>query len=103
MALKPLFYMLAKHGPWNHHVRVSSVSIMLDVENWLNSTGKVLNVDYESLIERIEHKTTKKTFVPNLSPSRYSPRAQVTQSVEPIIFFNDPNIATYVKLTWGGR
>lgn len=100
MALgKPLFYMLAQHGPWTHHVRVKGVETMLEVEKWLNSTGRKLNVDYESLVENIEHKNTKKTFV----PSRSGQATKTVTSVEPILFFNDPSIATYVKLTWGGR
>jgi hypothetical protein len=76
---------------------------MLEVENWLNSTGKVLNVDYECLIENIENKATKKTFVPNLHSNRNKTMGRAVQTVEPIIFFNDSTIATYVKLTWGGR
>ena len=107
MALgKPLFYMLAQHGPWAYHVRVKGVETMLEVEKWLNNTGRKLNVDYESLVENIEHKNTKKTFVPvtTVRPSgRTRTMPQAVQSVEPILFFNDPSIATYVKLTWGGR
>lgn len=104
--MKPLFYMLAKHGPWAHHVRVNGVETMLEVEKWLNESGKKLNVDYESLVEPIEHRGTKKYLIP-VTSTRPSGRTAVVQkaqqSVEPIIFFNDPSIATYIKLTWGGR
>lgn len=107
MALKPLFYMLAKHGPWSHHVRVQGVETMLEVEKWLYSTGKKLNVDWESLVENIEHRHTKKNMVwPAMGQTMGKTTAQMTkvvQTVEPIIFVNDVSIATYIKMKWGGR
>ena len=104
--MKPLFYFLAKHGPWSHHVRVASVSVSEEVEAWLVAQGKKHGVDYEVLIEGIEHKKTKTTQV---TKSRQIPHGGVhitveqVRSIEPIIFFKDAGTATYVKLTWGGR
>lgn len=108
MALKPLFYMLAQHGPWSHHVRVQGVETMLEVEKWLHETGKKLNVDWESLVENIEHKGTKKsmqwpTFGQTMGKTTASMIPRVVQTVEPIIFVNDLSIATYIKMKWGGR
>ena len=106
MALKPLFYMLAKHGPWSHHIRVKNTSVLEEVEAWLISSGKKENVDYEVLIQAIEHRHTKKTFVPftiTSSGGRTSTMPLPQQQVEPILFLNDLGAATYIKLTWGGR
>jgi hypothetical protein len=70
---------------------LTKLGTMLEVEKWLNNTGRKLNVDYESLVENIEHKNTKKTFVPvtTVRPSgRTRTMPQAVQSVEPILFFN---------------
>jgi hypothetical protein len=102
MALKPLFYMLAKHGPWFHHVRVPNILVSTQVEQWLIETGRVEFKDFEVLTERIETKNTKKASLPTPMAAAVRWRDHYA-SIEPIIFFNDPTIATYVKLTWGGR
>lgn len=71
---------------------------------WLARQGKAENIDFEVLIEKIEHKNTTKTVVP-ITMKRPSGRTatmnQAVQSVEPIMFFNDATLASYVKLTWG--
>ena len=102
--MKPGFYMLAKHGPWERHVRVKSTDAMNEAVMWLAGQGKAENIDFEILIEKIEHKNTKKTFVPvtRTRPSgRTTTMNQAVQSVEPIMFFNEASLASYVKLTWG--
>lgn len=90
--------MLAKHGPWSHHIRMKNTEVLEEVESWLISSGKKENVDYEVLIQAIDHRHTKKTFV--TMPS--GPQRRL-QSMEPILFLNDLGSATYIKLTWGGR
>ena len=104
VALKPLFYMLAKHGPWTRHVRVKGTDAMNEAVMWLAQQGKVENIDFEILIENIEHRNTKKVSV-SVTTTRPSGRkatiARAVQSVEPIMFFNEASLASYVKLTWG--
>lgn len=90
--------MLAKHGPWTHHVRVQGVETMLEVEKWLTATGKKLNVDWESLVEAIQHPNNKKIGSPSAIPGQ-----GLRVMIEPIIFVNDLSIATYIKMKWGGR
>ena len=86
--MKPGFYMLAKHGPWNHHVRVRNIQASNEADAWLVSQGKKYIEDFEVLLENIQHKTSK----------------QITGSwqlyPQPILFFNDASLASYVKLTW---
>lgn len=98
--------MLAKHGPWSHHVRVKDLAACEQAETWLRQSGKVENQDYEVLIESIEHRNTKKVLVsPSASMTRRSnpTRPRLVTSVEPILFLNDISLVTYIKLTWGGR
>ena len=78
---KPLFYLLAKHGPWKTHVRVSSMMDVTLVIDWLNDQYLVCDKDYELLLENIQH--------PRLSKQH------------PIIFLNDLTVAAYIKLSWG--
>ena len=104
--MKPGFYMLTQHGPWSHHVRLKGTDEMNEAVMWLARQGKAENIDYEILIERIEHKKTKRVITPGIPTTRPSGRSatlpQVTTSVEPIMFFNEVKLAAYVKLTWGG-
>lgn len=96
--MKPLFYMLAKHGPWAYHVRVKSTDVMNEIVMWMASNRKAEDIDYEILIEGIENKMTRRTVIQ--TPSGLN---KTMTSIEPIFFLNDASIATYIKLTWGGR
>jgi hypothetical protein len=94
--------MLAKHGPWLHHVRISKSVNFVSAVEWLTKQGKKQDIDYEILIEKIEHRNTQ-----IVQPGKTSGSKQFTnptvKAIEPILFFNDASLASYVKLTWGGR
>jgi hypothetical protein len=102
MALgKPGFYMLAKNGPWSHHVRVKDTTVMTEAVDWLENNGHRMSVDYEVLMVPIGNaKNSANNAV--FRPRRGTPWgvAQVG-NMEPIILFNDPSIFAYVKLRWG--
>lgn len=102
--MKPGFYMLAKHGPWEKHVRTKGMDAMQEAVMWLARQGKAENIDYEVLIEDIENKNSVKTFVParpGSSAARQGIAGSFVIKPEPIMFFNDTGLASYVKLTWG--
>lgn len=105
--MKPGFYMLAKHGPWSHHVRVKGTDEMNEAVMWLARQGKIEDRDFEILVEHIEHKNTKKVFaIPkgqSMGKTSASMIPRIVNSVEPIIFVNEVKLATYIKLTWGGQ
>lgn len=105
MALKPLFYLLAQHGPWSHHVRVKDTTTLGEALLWLDQQGKVQDKDYEVLVEHIEHRQTKTVMMPGQLSGKttMSLQPRVSKSVEPIIFINDSSLATYIKMTWGGQ
>lgn len=100
---KPLFHMLAKHGPWEFHVRVKSLDAMNDAVIWLVNQAKIENTDFEVLVEAIQVKSAKKVFSPSFSSTRKTtgPIRRYSAPIQPIMFFNDPKLASYVKLTWG--
>lgn len=90
--------MLAKHGPWSYHIRAKSIAVSEEIEKWLAEQGKKDTVDYEVLIQPIDHKHSR------VDGSYQSANGiSVRYAVQPIIFFNDLSTATYVKMTWGGR
>jgi hypothetical protein len=67
--------------------------VSMDVEAWLVKQGHQHERDYEILIEPLQTKNTQNV---GILPG------QVKFPLQPIFFFNDASIATYVKLTWGG-
>lgn len=81
--MKPLFYHLAKHGPWNHHVRIMGSEAYNELCSWLLNNGKHMLSDWESINYDIGAKNTGR------------------QAMQHIFFFNDARLASYVKLTWG--
>ena len=85
--------MLAKQGPWTKHTRVKSLDAMNEAVMWLARQGKAENIDYEILIQDIQHKNAKITVILGKGGIMISP--------QPIMFFNDAGLASYVKLTWG--
>jgi hypothetical protein len=88
--MKPLFYMLAQHGPWTCHVRFTSSEAFNKACEWLYEGGKVEAVDFETLVSGIQN------------GSRYAGDTSVN-TLDRLIFFKDTKLASYVKLTWGGR
>ena len=96
--------MLAKHGPWERHVRVRGTDAMNEAVMWLARQGKAENVDYEILIEQIQTKNTQKVFAPVKPGSSWAKKGITGHYVpvaQPIMFFNESSLASYVKLTWG--
>ena len=94
MALKPLFYMLAQHGPWEYHVRVKKPGSYLEAVDWLAQMGKTHTVDYETTNYDIDHKKKDVGFLPGSTSKKL-------MYMETIFFFNDLGTANYVKLRWG--
>lgn len=88
LAVKPLFYMLAQHGPWNHHVEIFGSMRYFEVVEWLSENGYRNNVAYE-VIEPSAGVGTKKGMLVD------------KQKLKFIILFNDSKLATYVKTVWG--
>lgn len=99
--MKPGFYMLAKHGPWEKHVRTKTLDSMNEAVMWLARQGKIENVDFEILVEDIQTKNSKKVFAPARTVNGRNIPARQVSVTQPIMFFNDASIASYVKLTWG--
>ena len=94
--MKPLFYMLASRGPWSHHVRFFRRDYFESACNWLAVNKK--QSDYEIFIKSIEHKATETTTFQNAKGNTVNHK-----SIEPVILFNDPKLASFVKLSWGGK
>lgn len=99
--MKPGFYMLAKHGPWEKHVRTKTLDNMDEAVMWLARQGKVENIDFEVLVEDIQIKNSKKVFTPARTVNGRSIPTRQVSVIQPIMFFNDASLASYVKLTWG--
>lgn len=95
--------MLAKHGPWSHHVRTRSPEAAAEAQEWLVNQGKKPVTDFEVLVEDIQHKNSKKVFVAPKTSSGRQRAPRLVGNLQPIIFFNEVSLATYVKLTWGGK
>jgi hypothetical protein len=101
---KPLFYMLANHGPWAYHVKIKGSKVCDEVLEWLVAQGKTDPRDYE-IINITQPTMDIKTFVGVTSPMGKRIRLPRTNTnvLETVFFFNDSSLATYIKLTWGNR
>ena len=84
--MKPMFYHLAKHGPWEHHVRTNGSNNFNEICEWLLESG---------------YKFTKDWFYINYDMGCKTEKVLGKMVMNPIFFFNDPQLASYVKLTWG--
>ena len=60
--MKPLFYLLAKHGPWEHHVRLKTIVKSEAAEHWLLAQGRKYAVDFEILVEPIWNPMSKQSL-----------------------------------------
>jgi len=90
--------MLTRHGPWSYHVRVKNTTVSQEIDEWLTEQNKLHGRDYEIVMEAISHPNS-----PKLQATRFTGMRAVPVTYEPIFFFNDLSLTSYVKLTWGGR
>jgi hypothetical protein len=87
--------MLADDGPWEHHVKVTGSEAYVEIVDWLSSQGLRKGKDWQFIKD-------------DTGFSKHSLRISYNAKRIPVIlkwifFFNDPKLATYVKLTWGKK
>ena len=80
--------MLAKHGPWEHHVEINGSQRFIEVCNFLETEGWAEPKDYE-IIEPNMGVGTKKSMTVNHQKLKY------------IFLMRDRNLSLMIKLKFG--
>lgn len=81
--MKPLYYFLAQHGPWDLHVEIKGHVKYMEALDHMINIGKKENVDFEIINYEVQ---TKKSNQPKHTH---------------IILFRDRSLFTQIKMMFG--
>lgn len=80
--------MLAQHGPWQHHVEIFGSTNYFEAIDWLSQNGHKHLASYEVIEPKVGVGTKK-----DMTTDR--------QKMKFIFLFNEPSLASYIKMVWG--